>query len=193
LATDVNIDKLFDNVTQWREEADRLRAILLDCGLTEELKWGKPCYGYDGKNICIIQRMKGFLALLFFKGALLDDPDGLLEAQGPNSRVGYRMRFTDVREVANAAGPIKAYVRQAIEIENAGLTVDKSPDLEYPEELIGRFEQDPDFKAAFDGLTLGRRRGYVLHFRDAKQSKTRAARIDKCRQRILAGKGLHDR
>ena len=179
--------------TRWPEEASRLRGILLECGLTEELKWRSPCYVHGGKNICIIQEMKHFLALLFFKGALLKDPDGLLERQGPNSRSGFRMRFTGVREVNEAAESIRAYVREAIEVEEAGLAVEKRTDLQYPEELVGRFDADPDFKAAFEILTPGRQRFYVIHFSGAKKSRTRAARIEKYRQKILDGKGFHDR
>jgi uncharacterized protein YdeI (YjbR/CyaY-like superfamily) len=187
------VDKLFSNATRWRHEADKLRGILLECGLTEELKWGQPCYVYDGKNICIIQRMKDFLALLFFKGALLKDPDDVLEVQGPNSRSGYRMRFTSVQDVARIANSVKAYVSEAIEVEKAGLKVEKRTDLEYPEELIDKFVEDPNFKAAFDRLTLGRKRGYVLHFSDAKQSKTRMTRIERYRRHIIDGKGFHER
>jgi uncharacterized protein YdeI (YjbR/CyaY-like superfamily) len=160
--------------------------------LTEELKWGKPCYAYDGKNICIIQRMSGFLALLFFKGALLKDPDDVLEVQGVNSRAGYRMRFSSVQDVAKMAKSIKACVREAIEVETVGLKVEAAPDLEYPEELVDILAEDPELKTAFARLTLGRKRGYVLHFSDAKQPKTRVARIGRCRSRILAGKGFQE-
>jgi uncharacterized protein YdeI (YjbR/CyaY-like superfamily) len=118
------LDKSFGNATRWRQEALELRKVLLKCDLTEELKWGKPCYTHGGKNICIIQRMSDFLALLFFKGALLKDPAKLLEVQGPNSRAGYRMRFTGVQDVARAAKTINAYAREAIEVEKAGLKVE---------------------------------------------------------------------
>lgn len=187
------VDASFTNATRWRQEADKLREILLDSELSEELKWGKPCYTYDGKNICIIQRMRDFLALLFFKGALLKDPDDVLEVQGPNSRAGYRMRFTSVQDVARLKNSVKTYVREAIEVEKSGLEVAKAKKPGYPQELIDMFDEDPGFKAAFDQLTPGRQRGYVLHFADAKQSKTRAARLEKYRRRILDGKGLHDR
>jgi uncharacterized protein YdeI (YjbR/CyaY-like superfamily) len=187
------LDKLFSNAKLWRQEAEKLREILLDSGLTEELKWGKPCYAYDGKNICIIQRMKAFLALLFFKGALLKDPDNVLEVQGPNSRSGYRMRFNSVQDVASKAKSVKSYINESIEIEKAGLKVEKSTDLHYPEELIEKLDADRELKAAFDNLTAGRQRGYVLHFSDAKQSKTRVARIERYRRNILDGKGLQER
>ena len=167
---------------------------MLECGLTEEFKWRNPCYAHDGNNICIIQSMKDFLALMFFKGTLLTDPDGVLERQGPHSRTGFRMRFTSVRDVERTAGSIEACVREAIAVERAGLKVEmKSTDIEYPRELLGKFDEDPDFKIAFDKLTPGRRRFYVVHFSGSKQSKTRTARIEKYRQKILDGKGFHDR
>jgi len=186
-------DKSFADARLWQQEAETLREILLECGLTEELKWRQPCYTHDGRNICIIQRMKDVLALLFFKGALLKDADGVLEVQGPNSRAGYRMRFTRVADVSRMAGSVKAFVREAIEIERAGLKVEPAADPDYPAELSNRLEEGAQFKAAFGALTPGRQRGYILHFSDAKQSKTRAARIEKCRSKILEGKGLHDR
>jgi uncharacterized protein YdeI (YjbR/CyaY-like superfamily) len=194
-STDKNsgLDRSFSDARLWRQEAYDLRQILLECGLTEELKWGKPCYSCDGKNICIIQRMKGFLALLFFKGALLKDPDDILEAQGPNSHNGYRMRFTGVQDVARVAKSLKAYIREAIEVEKTGLKMKQATDLEYPEELIAKFHEDPAFQSAFDKLTPGRKRGYILYFSDAKQSKTRVSRIDKYRPNILNGKGLQER
>jgi len=187
------VDKLFRQAANWRQEAERLREILLASGLTEELKWGKPCYTHDGKNICIIQRMKAFLALLFFKGALLDDPDGVLEVQGPHSRAGYRLRFTSVRDVDRVKKNIRSLVREAIAAEQAGLKVNKGSDPDYPQELTDAFDADAAFKAAFQNLTPGRQRGYVLHFSSARQAKTRMARIAKHRDRILAGNGLHDR
>lgn len=190
---DSKLDKSFGTARLWREEANELRKILLGTELIEELKWGKPCYTCDGKNICIIQRMNGFLALLFFKGALLEDPDNVLEVQGANSRGGYRMRFTSVQGVANMAKTVKAYVREAIQVEKSGQRIASAPDMQYPVELIDKLAEDPELKAAFDKLTPGRKRGYVLHFSDAKQAKTRAARIDKYRSKILKGKGLQDR
>ena len=187
------LDKLFSNARLWREEASELREVLLECGLTEELKWRSPCYTSGGKNICIIQRMKDFLALLFFKGALLQDPDGILEVQGAYSREGYRVRFTSVQDVDRLADSVRACVREAIAVEQAGLKVETPPDLEYPQELTDKLDEDPDLGAAFDALTPGRRRGYVLHVAAAKQSKTRTARVDRCRDKILAGKGLLER
>ena len=187
------IEKSFAAARLWREEANVLRTILLSSGLTEEWKWSKPCYTSDGRNICIIQRMNDFLALLFFKGALLKDPGKVLEVQGANSRSGYRMRFTSVRDVSMMARRIKAFVREAIEVEKLGLKVETVPDLQYPAELTDRFAEDAELEAAFCKLTPGRRRGYVLHFCAAKQAKTRIARIEKCRPGILAGKGLQER
>lgn len=190
MGTNAKLHKYFSEAGLWRQEANDLREILLQCSLSEELKWGKPCYTCDGKNICIIQRMKGFLALLFFKGALLKDTDAVLEVQGPNSRQGYRMRFASVQDVAKMTKTVKAYVREAINVEKAGLKMEEAAQLEYPEELIDKFDDDAEFKAAFDKLTPGRKRGYVLHFSGARQSKTRARRIEKYRRNILLGQGI---
>jgi len=187
------LDRQFSEAKLWREEALALRAVLLDCGLTEAMKWGKPCYGQDGANIAIIQRMKGFLALLFFKGALLDDPDGILAPQGPNSRSGYRAVFTSVQDVERMAPSIRACVQQALEVERKGLKVETSTEIDLPEELVFACDEDPDFRAAFEALTPGRQRGYALYFSDAKQSETRTSRIEKYRQKIFDGKGFHDR
>ena len=193
MARNPSLDKSFNEAKLWRLEANALREVLLQCGMTEELKWGKPCYAHDGRNICIIQRMKGFLALLFFKGALLNDPDDILEVQGPNSRSGYRICFTGVEDVVRREESIKSCVREAIEIEKAGLKVGIAKEINYPAELVDMFAGEPDFKAAFEDLTPGRRRGYVLHFADAKQSKTRMARIEKCRSKIFERKGFLER
>lgn len=189
----LDLDKSFNNARLWRQEAIDLRAVILESGLTEEIKWGKPCYTRDDKNICIIQRMNDFLALLFFKGALLKDPDGVLEEQGPHSRAGYRIRFTSPGDVARLANGVKACIRQAIEVETSGRKLEKAPEPEYPEELLARFDEDPEFRAAFDKLTPGRKRGYLLHFTDARRAQTRIARIDRSREKILRGKGLQDR
>ncbi|WP_425409478.1 YdeI/OmpD-associated family protein [Hyphococcus sp.] len=187
------VEEAFKSAKKWRKEALRLRRILLDCGLNEELKWGKPCYSENGANICIVQRMNDFLALLFFKGALLPDPDGMLERQGPNSRSGFRMRFTNENDVMRREKTIRACVREAIKVEKAGLRVEKAAPPARPDELLTAFKEDPAFKTAFERLTPGRQRGYVLHFSNAKQSKTRGSRIAKHKPQILAGKGLHDR
>ncbi len=188
-----DLDKQFKNAKLWREEALALRDVLIGCGLDEEMKWGKPCYVHEGANICIIQRMKDFLALMFFKGALIDDPDGVLEPQGPNSRSAFRVTLTSVKDVSRKKKSVKALVRGAIAAEKSGAKVEKAAKLEFPQELIDAFRDDAEFKKAFNALTPGRQRGYVLHFAAAKQSKTRAARIAKYRDKILDGEGLHDR
>ncbi len=177
----------------WPEEIIALRPILLGAGLAEEIKWGKPCYSYQGKNIVIVQEMKDFLALMFFKGALLEDREALLEEQGPNSRSARRMCFTSVDDVNRLAGIISTYVEEAIDVEEAGLEVSEVPELVLAEELQGRLDRDPALRAAFESLTPGRQREYNLYFSGAKQAATRAARVDKSTERILAGKGLRDR
>jgi uncharacterized protein YdeI (YjbR/CyaY-like superfamily) len=163
------------------------------CGLTEEIKWGKPCYSHEGKNMAILQEMKGFLALMFSKGALLNDSAGGLEEQGPNSRSARRIRFTSVKDVARLADAVQVYIDEAIDVEEAGLEVSPAPDLVLVEELQNRLDDDPALKAAFEALTPGRQREYKLYTSDAKQPKTRNARIDKHSQKILDGKGLRDR
>ena len=188
---DSTIDAYLRRSTRWRQETVELRAILLGCQLDEALKWGKPCSTADGKNIAIIQPMKAFLALMFFKGALLDDPKGLLEAQGPNSRSARRLRFASAREVQRLKAAIQGLVRQAIEVEHSGRVVPKE-ELVLAPELAERLAGDPELATAFGALTAGRRREYNLHICSAKQPKTRAARVQKHRAAILAGKGLRD-
>ncbi|MFZ1639251.1 YdeI/OmpD-associated family protein [Candidatus Microthrix sp.] len=187
------VDAYIDRSTKWPEVMTRLRPILAGCGLTEEIKWGKPCFSQDGHNIVIFQEMKEFLALMFFKGALLSDPDGILEEQGPNSRSALRICFRSIDDANRLADTVKAYVEEAIDVEEAGLQVAPAPVLPPPEELQNRLETDPAFKAAFEALTPGRQREYNLYFSDAKQSKTRNARVDKYAPKILAGKGFRDR
>ena len=187
------LDKQFEHAKRWREEALALRKVLLACGLKEERKWAKPCYVHDGDNICIIQRMNDFLALMFFKGALLDNPNKLLKAQGPNSRSAMRVTFTDVKDVTKHAAAIRALVKSAIAVENAGIEVKKPAPPKPPAELAAAFKRDAELKAAFNALTPGRRRGYILHFEGAKQPKTRAVRIEKARDKIIAGKGFNER
>lgn len=186
------VDAYIDRSTKWPEVMTRLRPILAGCGLTEEIKWGKPCFSQDGHNIVIFQEMKEFLALMFFKGALLSDPDGILEEQGPNSRSALRICFRSIDDANRLADTVKAYVEEAIDVEEAGLQVAPAPVLPPPEELQNRLETDPAFKAAFEALTPGRQREYNLYFSDAKQSKTRTA-VDKYVSKILAGKGFRDR
>jgi uncharacterized protein YdeI (YjbR/CyaY-like superfamily) len=187
------VDAYIARSEKWPEEITSLRPVLLSCGLAEELKWGKPCYSHDGKNIVIVQEMNDFLALMFFKGALLNDSEGVLEEQGPNSRSARRIRFTSVDDVARLADTIKAYVDEAIDVEAAGLEVGPAPELVLAEELQKRLDQDAELRAAFESLTPGRQREYNLHVSDAKQAKTREARVDKHAPKILEGKGLRDR
>ena len=170
-----------------------LRPILLGCGLSEAIKWGKPCFSHEGDNIVIMQEMKAFLALMFFKGALLEDPDGVLVDQGPNSRSARRIEFTSVDDVTRLADTVAAYVAEAIDVVEAGLEVGPAPEPDLVEELQRRLDADPDLRAAFEGLTPGRRREYNLHFSDAKQSSTRERRVEKYVPKILAGKGFRDR
>ena len=188
-----SVDEYLECSEQWPKEVAAVRHVLLGCGLTEAIKWGKPCYMHDGRNIAIVQEFKDFLALMFFKGALLKDPDGVLEDQGPNSRSARRMCFTSVDDVTASAGTIEAYVVEAIEVEESGAEVPSPPEPELAEELQARLDEDPAFKEAFESLTPGRQRGYNLHIAGAKQSKTRAARVEKHVPRIMDGKGPHDR
>jgi uncharacterized protein YdeI (YjbR/CyaY-like superfamily) len=170
-----------------------VREVLLGCGLTEQIKWRQPCYSHDGANIVIVQSMKDFLALMFFKGALLADPQGVLVSQGPNSRSARRMEFTSVDDVTRLADTVKAYVEEAIGVEEAGLEVGPPEELDLVAELQERLEQDPALRTAFEGLTPGRQREYNLYFSDAKKAETRAARVDKYAPKILQGKGFRDR
>jgi uncharacterized protein YdeI (YjbR/CyaY-like superfamily) len=188
-----NVDAYIDRSNRWPVEMRELRSVLLGCGLTEEFKWGKPCYGHDGHNLVIMQEMKDFLALMFFQGALLDDPAGVLEEQGPNSRSARRICFRSVADVKRLGATVRQYVASAIAVEQAGLAVGPAPEPVLVAELQARLDRDPALKAAFGSLTPGRRREYHLHISDAKQASTREARVDKCVPRILAGQGLRDR
>lgn len=187
------VDDFLSRAQQWREEMERLRQIALECNLGEELKWGKPCYVFQDSNIVIIQGFKDYCALLFFKGVLLDDPEGILQKTGENTRVGRQIRFTGVQEIAKQEAVLKAYIQQAVAIEKAGLKVTLEEEAKpIPEELQEKFAETPALKAAFDALTPGRQRAYVFHFSAPKQSKTRTARVEKCTDQILNGKGLND-
>lgn len=177
----------------WPAEMAELRTILLGRGLTEDIKWGKPCYSHSGANVAIMQEMKPFLALMFFKGALLSDPDGVLQSQGPNSRSARRLEFTSVDDVIRLRATVAAYLDEAIAVEESGHEVGPAPELVLVEELQQRLDDDPALRTAFDALTPGRQREYHLHVSDAKQTSTRAARVDKHVPRILDGKGLRDR
>jgi len=187
------IDAYIRRSENWQAELTALRTALRSCQLTEEIKWGKPCYRHEGKNIVILQEMKAFLALMFFKGALLDDPEGVLEEQGPNSRSARRIRFTSVADVGQLIDTVKALIDEAIEVEAAGRQVDPAPEPVVVVELQHRLDDDPALKAAFEALTPGRQREYNLHFADAKQAKTREARVAKYAPKILAGQGFRDR
>ncbi len=195
MATNPKVDAFIDRAEVWKDETIELRRIALDCGLTEELKWGKPTYTSDGTNIVIVQGFKKYCALLFPKGVLLEDPQDLLVKVGPNTRSGRQARFTSVDEILHAESALKHYLQEAVDIEKAGLEVDMeaADELVAPEELEATFEEIPEFKEAFYRLTPGRQREYLLHFTGAKQSKTRVSRIEKVVDRILDGKGLRDR
>ena len=187
------VDAYIERSEQWPDEMTALRPTLLAAGLSESIKWRKPCYSHEGKNIAILQEMKEFLSLMFFKGALLDDPADILVDQGPNSRSARRVEFTSVDDVTRLADAISALLRQAIEVEDAGLAVEPAPEPVLVDELQERLERDPALEAAFEALTPGRRREYNLYFSDAKRTETRNARIEKHVDRILDGKGLRDR
>ena len=189
------VDAFVGRAKKWQEELKKLRTILLGCHLTEELKWGKPCYAFEGGNIAIITPMKETCALAFMKGALLKDPEGILVRPGENSQSGRWIKFTSVKEIGAMQSVLKAYIKEAIEIEKAGLEVKlkETSEFEVPEELTEMMKEDPSFKAAFEALTPGRQRGYLLFFNAPKQAKTRVSRIEKSLPRILDGKGVHDR
>jgi uncharacterized protein YdeI (YjbR/CyaY-like superfamily) len=187
------VDAFVNGAKTWQGEIQTLRSILLDCGLDEELKWGKPCFTFDGKNVAIIQPFKEHCSLMFFKGALFQDTHSLLRSQGKNTQSAMRLEFTGKDQIRKAV--VKTYVKEAIAVEKAGLKVDFKArrELELPEELARILNKDSKLAKAFHALTPGRRRAYVLYFTGAKQSKTRTARIEKCIPRILAGKGINDR
>jgi uncharacterized protein YdeI (YjbR/CyaY-like superfamily) len=188
------VDGFIGKAKKWRDEFEKLRMICLDCGLTEELKWGKPCYRYQTSNIVLIHGFKEYCALLFMKGALLRDPKGILIQQTENVQAARQIRFTNLREIVEMEPILKRYIKQAIEIEKVGLEVDykKTSEFAVPEEFRNRLDESPALKEAFDALTPGRQRGYLLYFSAAKQSKTRDARVAKWVQQILDGKGLND-
>ena len=191
----LEVDFFFDKAQQWQDEYERLRTIILDCGLTEELKWGKPCYTFQNSNIVLIHGFKEYCALLFHKGALLKDPDGILIQQTKNVQSARQIRFTNVQEIIELEPILKAYILEAVDVEKSGLQVDFKPTEEFtfPEEFVNALEEVPGLQDAFDALTPGRQRGYILYFSAAKQSKTRKARIEKCTQKIFDGKGVNDR
>jgi uncharacterized protein YdeI (YjbR/CyaY-like superfamily) len=182
-------------VHNWPMELKHLRQIVLACGLEEELKWGVPCYTYKSANVAIVSAFKEYCSLSFFKGALLKDTEGLLVKPGENSQAARLFKFTNVKQIQEIEDHIKAYIYEAIEVEKAGLKVDfrQKDDLEYPEELKQMFNSYPALSEAFEALTPGRKRGYIIHFTQPKQSATRTSRIEKCIAKIMEGKGFFDR
>ena len=192
--TNPKVDFYFSKAKKWHEEIEQLRTIILDCGLTEELKWGKPCYNYQKSNVVLIHGFKEYCALLFMKGALLKDPKGILVQQTENVQAARQIRFTNVQEIVEMEPILKAYIEEAIKVEKAGLEVNykKTSQFAVPEEFQNRLDESPVLKTAFAALTPGRQRGYLLYFSAAKQSKTREARVEKCVPQILNGKGLND-
>jgi uncharacterized protein YdeI (YjbR/CyaY-like superfamily) len=193
--TDPKVDEFMSKAPKWQDEFEELRMIILDCGLTEELKWGKPCYTFQKSNIVIMQGFKEYCALMFFKGALLNDANDILMKPGENTQAGRQIRFTNVREIVEMESILKAYISEAIEVEKTGLKVNYKETSEFtvPEEFQNKLDEIPALKTAFDALTPGRQRAYILYFSAAKQSKTRVSRVERHMQQILDGKGLNDR
>ena len=188
------VDWFFDKDTKWKKEYQELRKIILDCTLKEELKWGVPCYTFNKSNIVLIHGFKEYCALLFHKGVLLKDTNNILIQQTENVQSARQLRFTNLQEIIDLKPTIKAYIFEAIEVEKAGLEVKlkKTSEFQMPEELEHAFNNNPQLETAFYNLTPGRQRGYLLHFSQAKQSKTRESRIEKSISKILKGKGLND-
>jgi uncharacterized protein YdeI (YjbR/CyaY-like superfamily) len=188
------VDAYLRNSKKWQKELEKLRMIILDCQLTEELKWGTPCYTFQKSNIVLIHVFKEYCALLFFKGALLKDADDILIQQTKNVQAARQIRFTNVREIVQMEPILKAYIHEAIEVEKAGLKVKlkKTSDFTIPEEFQTKLDAIPALKTAFEALTPGRQRAYLFHFSAPKQAKTRTSRVEKCIQQILNGKGLND-
>jgi len=188
------VDAFLRKTKKWREEIEKLRKITLDCQLNEELKWGKPCYTFQKSNTVIIIPLKENCALMFCKGALLKDANGILTKPGENTQAGRWVKFTSVREIAEMEAVLKAYISEAVEAEKAGLKVSfkKNTELVFSEEFKNILDESPALKTAFNALTPGRQRAYNLYFSAPKQSKTRTSRVEKCTQRILSGKGLND-
>jgi uncharacterized protein YdeI (YjbR/CyaY-like superfamily) len=188
------VDAYLSRSGKWQEETATLRRIVLGCQLTEELKWGKPCYTLQNNNVVLIHGFKEYCALLFFKGALLKDAKGILIQQTENVQAGRQIRFIGVREIIELEPILKAYIHEAIEVEKAGLKVDykKTSEFAVPEELQKKFNESSALKTAFEALTPGRQRAYILYFAAPKQAKTRESRVEKCMPQILNGKGLND-
>ncbi|HEV3386863.1 MAG TPA: YdeI family protein [Gemmata sp.] len=192
--TNPKVDFYFRKAKLWRDELAKLRTIVLDCPLTEELKWGNPCYTIQKSNIVLIHAFKEYCAFLFFKGALMKDARGILIQQTKNVQSARQIRFTSVREIVDMETILKAYINEAIEVEKAGLKVDfkKTTEFDIPEEFQNLLDESPALKSAFKALTPGRQRAYLLYFSAPKQSKTRVSRVEKYMQQILSGKGLDD-
>ena len=192
--TNPKVDRYLRKAKKWQKELAKLRTIILDCELTEELKWGCPCYTFQKSNIVLIHGFKEYCALLFFKGALLKDANGILIQQTENVQAARQIRFTNVREIVKMETILKAYIHEAIEVEKAGLKVNykKTSEFKIPEEFQKKLDESPALKTAFDALTPGRQRGYLFYFSQPKQSKTRESRVEKHMRQILNGKGLND-
>ena len=188
------IDFFFNKASKWQKEYEQLRAIILDCGLTEELKWGCPCYTFEERNIVLIHGFKEYCALLFFKGALLNDADNILIQQTKNVQSARQVRFINVQQIIKLKPVLKAYIYEAIEVEKAGLKVKlkKTAEFTVPQEFQNKLDRSLALKKAFNALTPGRQRAYIFYFSQPKLSKTRAARVEKHMQHILKGKGLND-
>lgn len=188
------VNFFFDKASQWQDEYEKLREIALDCGLTEELKWGCPCYTLNGANVVLIHGFKEYCAYLFFKGALLNDPENILIQQTENVQAARQIRFTHIGEVRELESILKAYIHEAVEVEKSGLKMPlkKTKEFPMPSEFKRELDANSDLKKAFEALTPGRQRGYLLYFSSAKQAKTREARVQKYTPIILEGKGLED-
>ncbi|SFZ93731.1 Uncharacterized conserved protein YdeI, YjbR/CyaY-like superfamily, DUF1801 family [Flaviramulus basaltis] len=188
------VDAFLNNLVEWQKELELLRAIILECGLEEAYKWMHPCYTFQKKNIVLIHGFKTYCALLFYKGALLKDENNILIQQTENVQSGRQIRFTNIKEIEKLKSVIKTYIFEAIEAEKAGLKVEmkKTSEFHLPDELELKFKENPNFKDAFNSLTPGRQRGYLLYFSKAKASKTRTSRIENYEKRIFDGKGLND-
>jgi uncharacterized protein YdeI (YjbR/CyaY-like superfamily) len=188
------VDEYLRKAKKWREEFGKLRRIVLECGLTEEMNWGHPCYTFEKSNVVLIHGFKEYCALLFFKGALLKDAKGILVQQTENVQAARQIRFTNVQEIVKMKPILKAYIREAMKVEKAGLEVSykKTSEFKMPEEFQNRLNEMPALETAFKALTPGRQRGYLLYFAAPKQSKTRQARVEKCMPQILNGRRLND-
>lgn len=188
------VDAFLREAQKWQKEFEKLRSIVLDCGLNEEFKWGHPCYTFQNSNVVLIHGFKEYCALLFFKGALLSDSSGILIQQTENVQAGRQIRFTSLSEINELVPSLKSYIYEAVEVEKAGLKVELKKTEEYaiPEEFQKILDEMPEVKTAFEHLTPGRRRAYLLYFSSPKQSKTRQSRVEKCIPKILSGMGLDD-